>query len=86
VKDRVEFAGSGLTVVNDFDDDGDLVDDTLTVSSVGTDVVPAGTFATVSFDCQAGQTVPTVASFTCTVVAASNAGTTVTPGCAISLP
>jgi hypothetical protein len=58
VKDRVDFAGSGLTVVNDFDENGDLTDDTVTASLVGTDVVPAGTFGTITFDCLAGGAVP----------------------------
>jgi hypothetical protein len=83
VKDRVDFAGSGLTVVNDFDQSGDLVDDTLTTSLVGTDVLPAGTFATITFDCVAGQPVPAASDFTCTVVSASNAGTSVTPTCQV---
>jgi cysteine-rich repeat protein len=86
VKDRAEFTGSGLTVVNDFDANEDLVDDTVTLSLVGTDVVPAGSFVTVRFDCQAGEAVPTAASFTCTVVSASNAGTSVPAACRISLP
>jgi cysteine-rich repeat protein len=83
VKARVDFAGSGLTVVNDFDADEDLIDDTVTLSLVGTDLVPAGTFATVTFDCQAGAPVPTAASFACTVVSASNGGTSVTAGCTL---
>jgi cysteine-rich repeat protein len=86
VKDRVAFTGSGLTVVNDVDGDEDLVDDTVTASLVGTDVVPAGPFATVTFDCVAGQPLPTAASFTCTVVSASNAGTAVPAACSIGLP
>jgi hypothetical protein len=85
VKERVDFAGSGLTVVNDFDESGDLTDDTLTTSLVGTDVLPAGTFATITFDCVAGQPVPSASDFTCTVVSASNAGTSVTPACAVDV-
>ena len=85
VKQRVTFAGSGLTVVNDFDADGDLADDTLTTSLVGTDAVPAGPFVTVTFDCIAGAPVPTAADFTCTVVSASNAGTAVTPACSVTI-
>ena len=85
VKDRVDFAGSGLTVVNDFDESGDLVDDTLTASLVGTDVVPAGTFVTVTFDCVAGQAAPAAGDFTCTVVSASNAGTSVTAACSLAV-
>lgn len=77
VKDRVDFTGSGLTVVNDTDQSGDLTDDTVTASLVGTDVVAAGTFATITFDCLAGGAVPAVGDFDCTVVSASNAGTTV---------
>ena len=84
VKERVDFAGSGLTVVNDFDADEDLTDDTVTLSLVGTDVVAAGTFATVTFDCVAGQPVPTPATFSCTVVSASNAGTSVAAGCSLA--
>ena len=85
VKTRVQFEGSGLTVVNDFDANEDLTDDTVTLSLVGTDVVPAGTFATVTFDCQAGQPVPTAGSFECTVVSASNAGTSVTATCSLDV-
>ena len=85
VKERVDFAGSGLTVVNDFDDNGDLTDDTVTASLVGTDVVPAGTFATITFDCLAGSAAPAAGDFTCTVVSASNAGTSVTAACSLDV-
>ena len=85
VKDRVDFTGSGLTVVNDFDQDGDLADDTLTASLVGTDLVAAGPFVAITFDCVAGAAVPTAASFTCDVVSASNAGTSVAATCALAL-
>jgi hypothetical protein len=85
VKDRVDFAGSGLTVVNDVDQSGDLTDDTLTTSLVGTDVLPAGPFATITFDCVAGQPMPSASDFTCTVVSASNAGTSVTPACSVAV-
>ena len=85
LKARVDFAGSGLTVVNDFDDDGDLIDDTLTASLVGTDVVPAGTFATVTFDCVAGQPSPSIGDFDCTVTSASLQGTSVASSCAVRI-
>ena len=85
VKDRVEFQGSGLTVVNDFDESGDLTDDTVTASLVGTDIVPAGPFATITFDCLAGGAVPAAGDFTCTLVSASNAGTSVTAACSLDV-
>jgi hypothetical protein len=72
VKDRVVFAHpGGLTAVNDLDNSGDGVDDTLAASVVSSDESPAGLFITVTFDCVAGQTKPTAADFVCTVQSAS---------------
>jgi cysteine-rich repeat protein len=85
VRSRVTFTGGGLTVVNDFDADGDLADDTLTTSLVGTDPIAAGPFVTVAFDCVAGAPAPSAADFRCTVVSASNAGTAVSPACSVTL-
>lgn len=85
VKDRVAFAGSGLTVVNDSDNSGDLVDDTLTMSLVSTDVSAAGLFATVTFDCVAGQPQPSAGDFICTVVSASLSGGSVSPNCSVAI-
>lgn len=84
VKDRVDFTGTGLTAVNDFDANDDLVDDTLTITLVGSDVVAAGPFATVTFDCVAGQPIPTAADIICTASASLNE-TTVTPTCSVSI-
>jgi hypothetical protein len=85
VKSRVVFEGSGLTVVNDTDQSGDLVDDTLTTSLAGSDILPAGLFVTVTFDCVAGQSQPSAGSFQCTVVSASQQGNAVTPNCTVAL-
>jgi cysteine-rich repeat protein len=85
VKERVDFTGSGLTAVNDFDQTGDLVDDTVTTSLVGSDVVPAGTFVTITFDCVGGQPIPTAASFGCTVTSASLNETSVSPACTVNV-
>lgn len=72
VADRVVFAASGgLPAVNDFDQSGDSVDDTLTASLVSFTDHPAGTFVTVTFDCVAGQAPPSAGDFACTVVSAS---------------
>ncbi|MEO6025832.1 MAG: hypothetical protein ABIR79_03075 [Candidatus Binatia bacterium] len=84
VKDRVDFTGTGLTAVNDFDGNDDLVDDTLTVTLVGSDVVPAGPFATVAFDCVVGQPVPTAGDLTCTASASLNE-TPVDAICSVSI-
>jgi cysteine-rich repeat protein len=75
VKDRVVFAQpGGLTAVNDQDESGDGVDDTLFVSSVGSSDNAAGLYVTVTFDCVAGQAPPSSSAFTCTVVSASTSG------------
>lgn len=67
VVDRVEFASSGLTTVNDDDNTG-----TLTASLVSFSEQPSGLFATVTFDCTSGA--PSAGDFTCTVVSASTPG------------
>jgi cysteine-rich repeat protein len=85
VKSRVVFTGSGLTVVNDFDQSGDLVDDTLTASLAGSDLVPAGLFVTITFDCVAGQPAPSAGDFQCAVVSASQQGNPVTPTCTVGI-
>ena len=73
VKDRVTFTPSGgLTVVNDDDTNGDLVDDLLTLSFVSTSPFPDGPFATVQFDCLPGSPAPASGAFTCDVVSASD--------------
>jgi cysteine-rich repeat protein len=70
---RVTFAAAGgIKVVNDLDTDQNAVDDTLFTSLAGTELVPAGTFVTAVFDCLDGATIPTVASFPCTVESASD--------------
>jgi hypothetical protein len=84
VADRVDFAGSGLTVVNDFDQNGDLTDDTLTMSLVGTQMLDPGVFSTVTFDCVEDQPKPDAGSFACTVVSASLGGTAVTAACSVA--
>jgi hypothetical protein len=71
VSERVHFAATGITSVNDSDKSGDSVDDTLTASLVSLNPNPPGVFVTVTFDCVAGQAPPTAASFECTVVSAS---------------
>jgi hypothetical protein len=85
VADRVVFTGSGLTVVNDFDQNGDLTDDTLTMSLVGTQTLAPGAFSTVTFDCVEGQPKPGAGSFNCAVVSASLGGTAVTPSCTVAV-
>ena len=85
VKSRVVFTGSGLTVVNDFDQSGDLVDDTLTASLAGSDLVPPGLFVTITFDCVGGQPAPGTADFHCTIVSASQQGNPVTPSCSVAI-
>ncbi len=88
VAGRVAFAPSGIKVVNDFDDDGDLADDTLTASLVSIEDNPAGTFVTVTFDCVAGQSAPAAGQFTCTVVSAATGGGSLIdppPGCSVTV-
>lgn len=85
VEARVTFTGSGLTAVSDRDVSEDLVDDTLAVSLVGADVVPAGVFATVAFDCVGGQPIPTPASFACTVGSAALNGADPSPTCTVEI-
>jgi cysteine-rich repeat protein len=82
VVERVEFAASGgLTTVNDDDNTA-----TLTASLVGFAEQPAGTFATVTFDCVSGVVDP--AAFTCSVVSASTPGGVAIPdaGCTVAVP
>jgi cysteine-rich repeat protein len=68
VVERVVFAASGgLTTVNDDDNIG-----TLTASLVSFSEQPAGTFASVTFDCVTS--VPSASAFVCTVVSASTPG------------
>ena len=75
VVDRVAFANTGLTTVNDKDQNGsDGVDDTLTASFVSFADHAPGTFATITFDCVAGQAPPPASALTCTVVSASTSG------------
>ena len=74
VADRVHFANSGLTTVNDKDQNADTVDDTLTASFVSFADQAPGTFVTITFDCVAGQAPPTASALTCTVVSASTGG------------
>ncbi len=72
VKERVAFANSGgLTTAGDLDQNADGVDDTLSISVVNTDNFDPGLFATVTFDCQAGQAMPSASDFSCTVQSAS---------------
>jgi len=80
VTQRVQFAVSGgLTSVNDHGSNGGAMDDTLTLSVVSSNDNPAGTFATVTFDCVTDQAPPTVGDFTCTVTGASDStGTPIT--------
>jgi len=74
VADRVHFADGGLTTVNDTDQNGDGIDDTLTASLVSFADNAPGPFVTVTFDCVAGHAPPTAADFDCTVVSASTGG------------
>lgn len=67
VVERVVFAASGLTTVNDDDNTS-----TLTASLVSFNEQAAGTFATITFDCVAAT--PAASAFTCTVVSASTPG------------
>jgi cysteine-rich repeat protein len=88
VKDRVVFAHpGGLTAVNDLDESGDGVDDTLAVSVVNSEESPVGLFITATFDCVAGQLRPTASDFACAVQSASMAdGTEITNEmCSVSL-
>lgn len=81
VVERVEFAASGgLTTVNDDDNTA-----TLTASLVGFSEQPAGSFATVTFDCVTG--IPDPGAFTCTVVSASTPGGVAIPdaGCSVTV-
>jgi cysteine-rich repeat protein len=72
VKDRVVLAtAGGIQTIGDLDTDGNGVDDTVTVAVVDTNEHPAGLFATVTFDCVAGETRPQVSAFTCTIQSAS---------------
>ena len=88
VKQRVTFAVSGgLSTASDDDDQGgDGVDDTLHASFVSNVDNPSGKVLTVTFDCTAGQPVPTASAFTCTVVSASNAAAdTINPNCTLQV-
>ncbi len=67
VVERVVFTGSGLTTVNDDDNVANL-----TASLVSFNEQPAGTFATITFDCVTS--VPSPSDFVCTVVSASTPG------------
>lgn len=72
VKERVAFANQGgLTTAGDLDENADGIDDTLSISVVNTDNFDPGLFATVTFDCQAGQVRPAASDFSCTVQSAS---------------
>ncbi len=88
VKQRVQFIVSGGLSTSSDDDDmgGDGVDDTLHASFVSNVDNAAGKVLTVTFDCTAGQPMPGVGAFACTVVSASNSqADTITPGCALQV-
>ncbi len=70
--------GGGFFNVSDQDANGDNIDDQVVVGLVSTQAVAPGDFASVTFDCAEGTTVPTAGSFTCTADLATNSGTDVT--------
>ena len=85
VVDRVAFTVAGLTTVNDTDEDADGTDDTLTTSVVTFADHDPGTFATITFDCVAGEPRPAASDLTCTVVSASTGGGVAIPDAHCSL-
>jgi len=88
VKDRVVLAQpGGFTTIGDLDTDANGVDDTVTIAVVDTSEHAAGLFATVTFDCAAGQPRPEAAAFSCNVQSASTPdGIAITDmGCSLSV-
>jgi hypothetical protein len=89
VGDVVHFdAENFVTTVNDHDQSGDAVDETLTMGLVNFAINPPGPFATVTFECS-GATAPPLGLFACTVGSASDdAGTDITSqvGCVVGIP
>ena len=71
VADAVELP-SGLPSFNDQDTNGDLIDDRLDIAWVSSGGGVTGTFATVTFECIAGQAPPAAGAFACTVASASD--------------
>jgi hypothetical protein len=74
--------------VNDHDESGDGVDDTLTTGLVNFAIDAPGPFVTVTFEC-GGATAPPLGAFACTVKSASDdAGVDITSqvGCAVGAP
>jgi len=89
VGDRVQFdAENFVTTVDDHDQSGDGVDDTLTATLVNFAINPPGPFVTVIFEC-AGSAAPPLGAFRCTVKSASDdAGADITSqvGCVVGMP
>ena len=73
VTDRVVFSNTGgIPAATDGDTNGDQVEDTITAAFTSLSSNPAGTYATITFDCVEGQAPPSAGAFTCTVVSASS--------------
>lgn len=78
----------GLPSFNDQDTNGNLIDDRLDITWVTSGAPVSGTFATITFECIAGQSLPSVGAFACTVVSASDeTGTDITGvECNVTIP
>ncbi len=77
---------SGFFNISDQSSTGGNTDDQVVIGLIATpQVIPPGNFASVTFDCAAGTSVPTPGSFTCTPDLSTNSGTTVTgASCAVA--